>query len=278
MSFVIATFYQFVELSNYYDMKDAIGAVCNNVKLKGTVLLAEEGINATVSGARGAIDRVFDFLRSDYRLKDLVWKESTARFQPFSKMKVRLKREIVNLGIRDLDISFRGKYIDPEHWDNFISQPDVLVIDIRNEYEIKLGKFKNAINPNTQYFREFPQWAKSFLKNNKDFKIAMYCTGGVRCEKSTAYVKSIGFNDVYHLKGGILSYLEKTNNRSGNWEGECFVFDDRIAVNNLLTPSDKIECISCSNRVPMSKLELVSRGQVVCSDCKLQKLEKKLCY
>ncbi|MFP3036468.1 MAG: rhodanese-related sulfurtransferase [Wolbachia sp.] len=267
MSFVIATFYHFVELSNYYDMKDEIKAACDNVGLKGSILLAEEGINATISGERNAIDKTFDFLRSDYRLKDLTWEESAAEYQPFNKMKVRLKREIVNLGVSNLNISLRGKYVNPEYWDDFISRPDVLVIDTRNEYEVKLGKFKNAINPHTQCFREFPQWAKSFSEN-KDLKVAMYCTGGIRCEKSTAYMKSLGFNDMYHLKGGILSYLKKTHNKNGNWEDECFVFDDRIAVNNSLVPSDKIKCIFCSNQVPTDELKSVSRGQVICSDCK----------
>ncbi len=269
MSFVIATFYHFVELSNYYDMKDEIKAACNNVELKGTILLAEEGVNATISGERNAIDKIFDFLRSDYRLRDLTWKESAAEYQPFSKMKVKLKREIVNLGVSNLDISLRGKYVDPEHWDDFTSQPDVLVIDTRNEYEVKLGKFKNAINPHTQCFREFPQWTESFSES-KDLKVAMYCTGGIRCEKSTAYMKSLGFSDVYHLKGGILSYLEKTYNKNGNWKGECFVFDDRIAVDNSLTPSNTIKRIFCSNQVSTDKLKSVPRGQVVCSDCKLQ--------
>ncbi|WP_265026086.1 rhodanese-related sulfurtransferase [Wolbachia endosymbiont of Rhagoletis indifferens] len=269
MSFIIATFYHFVELSNYYDMKDEIKTACDNVELKGTILLAEEGVNATISGKRNAIDEIFDFLHSDYRLKDLTWKESAAKYQPFSKMKVKLKREIVNLGVSNLDISLKGKYVDPEHWDDFTSQPDVLVIDTRNEYEVKLGKFKNAINPHTQCFREFPQWAESFSES-KDLKVAMYCTGGIRCEKSTAYMKSLGFNDVYHLKGGILSYLEKTYNKNGNWKGECFVFDDRIAVDNSLTPSNTIKCILCSNQVSTDKLKSIPRGQVVCSDCKLQ--------
>lgn len=268
MSFVIATFYHFVELSNYYDMKDEIKTACDNVELKGTILLAEEGINATVSGERNAIDKIFDFLRSDYRLRNLTWKESAAEYQPFSKMKVKLKREIVNLGVSNLDISLKGKYVDPEHWDDFTSQPDVLVIDTRNEYEVKLGKFKNAINPHTQCFREFPQWTESFSES-KDLKVAMYCTGGIRCEKSTAYMKSLGFNDVYHLKGGILSYLEKTYNKNGNWEGECFVFDDRIAVDNSLTPSNTIKCIFCSNQVSTDELKSVPRGQVVCAGCKL---------
>ncbi|MGL9725569.1 MAG: rhodanese-related sulfurtransferase [Wolbachia sp.] len=274
MNFVIATFYHFVKLSNYYDMKDEIKTACDNVELKGTILLAAEGINATISGKRTAVDKIFDFLHSDDRLKDLTWKENMAKYQPFSKMKVRLKREIVNLGVSNLDISLRGKYVDPEYWDDFISQSDVLVIDTRNEYEVKLGKFKNAINPHTQRFREFPQWAESFFEN-KDLKVAMYCTGGIRCKKSTAYMKSLGFSDVYHLKGGILSYLEKTINKNGNWEGECFVFDDRIAVDHSLAPSDKIKCIFCSNQVSTDELKSVSRGQVVCSNCKSLSIERK---
>lgn len=268
MSFVIATFYHFVELSNYYDMKHEIKVACDNAELKGTILLAEEGINATISGNRDSIDNIFNFLRSDYRLEDLTWKESTAKYQPFSKMKVRLKKEIVNLGVEDLDISLKGKYINPECWDDFISQPDVLVIDTRNEYEVKLGKFKNAVNPHTICFRDFPQWAQSFSES-KEQKIAMYCTGGIRCEKSTAYMKSLGFNNIYHLKGGILSYLEKTGNKSGNWQGECFVFDDRVAVDNSLIPSEKIKCIFCAEQVSTDDLKSVPRGQVVCANCKL---------
>lgn len=277
MSFVIATFYHFVKLSNYYDMKDEIKVACDNVELKGTILLAEEGINATVSGERNAIDKILDFLRSDDRLKGLTWKESVAGYQPFSKMKVRLKREIVNLGVSNLGTSVRGQYVDPEHWDDFVSQSDVLVIDTRNEYEVKLGKFKNAINPHTQRFRDFPQWAKSFSES-KDLKVAMYCTGGIRCEKSTAYMKSLGFKDVYHLKGGILSYLEKTGNKSGNWEGECFVFDDRIAVDHSLAPSDKTKCIFCSSKVSTDELKSVPRSQVVCSDCKSLSIERNSEY
>lgn len=268
MSFVIATFYHFVELSNYYDMKPEITIACDNAELKGTILLAEEGINATISGNRNSINSIFNFLRSDCRLESLTWRESIAQFQPFSKMKVRLKNEIVNLGIRDLDISLKGKYINPEHWDDFISQPDVLVIDTRNEYEVKLGKFNNAINPHTMCFRDFPQWAKTFSEN-RDQKIAMYCTGGIRCEKSTAYMKNLGFSDVYHLRGGILSYLEKTDNKSGNWEGECFVFDDRVAIDHSLTPSEKIKCIFCSEKVSTDELKSVPRGQVVCTNCEI---------
>ncbi len=267
MSVVIATFYHFVELSNYYDMKVEIKAVCDNVGVKGTILLAEEGINATISGARNAIDSVFNFLRSDYRLQSLIWKETYAECQPFNKMKVRLKNEIVNLGVEDLDISIRGEYIEPEYWDDFISQPDVVVIDTRNEYEIKLGKFQNAIDPHTQCFRDFPLWVESF-SGDKNSKVAMYCTGGVRCEKSTAYMKSLGFKNIYHLKGGILSYLEKSENKNNKWKGTCFVFDDRVGVTQSLVPSQEIKCIHCSSKVSVDELKSVPRGQVVCFQCK----------
>ncbi|MDN5247632.1 MAG: rhodanese-related sulfurtransferase [Wolbachia endosymbiont of Tyrophagus putrescentiae] len=276
MNFVIATFYHFTELSNYYDMKNEIKITCDSLEIKGTILLAEEGVNATISGTRDAINNVFGFLHSDHRLEDLTWKESYATYQPFSKMKVRLKKEIVNLGVGDLDISLKGKYIEPEHWDDFISQPNVLVVDTRNEYEVKLGKFKNAIDPKTQCFRDFPQWAESFY-GDKDLKFAIYFNGGIRCEKSTAYMKSIGFKDVYHLKGGILSYLEKNEGKDNMWEGECFVFDDRVAVNNSLIPSDKIKCIHCSNQVSTDELKSVPRGQVVCFDCKSKSDSARRC-
>jgi UPF0176 protein len=267
MNFIVATFYHFAELSNYYDMKDEIKSVCNDEELKGTILLAEEGINATISGERSGINRIFDFLRSDYRLNDLVWKEGVAKYQPFSKMKVRLKREIVNLAVSNLDLSLRGEYVEPDSWDDFTSRSDVVVIDTRNEYEIGLGKFKNAIDPHIQRFRDFPKWVESFSES-KDLKVAMYCTGGIRCEKSTAYMKNLGFNNVYHLKGGILSYLERTHNKNSNWEGECFVFDDRVAVDQSRIPIDKIKCILCSNQVSTDELKSVSRGQVICPNCK----------
>lgn len=272
MNFVIATFYHFVEISNYYDMKDEIQSTCSKLNLKGTILLAEEGINATISGERKKVLNLFEFLNSDHRFKDLTWKENYADYQPFNKMKVRLKKEIVNLGIDELDLSLKGEYIEPENWDDLISQPDVLLVDTRNIYEVKLGKFKHAVDPKTKCFRDFPKWANS-LSDDKNTKIAMYCTGGVRCEKSTAYMKSIGFKNVYHLKGGILSYLAKNKNKNNIWKGECFVFDDRVAVDNLLKPSNEIACIFCSNQVSTEELKSVSRGQVVCFDCQSQRFK-----
>ncbi|WFW29992.1 MAG: hypothetical protein LJI21_00450 [Wolbachia endosymbiont of Menacanthus eurysternus] len=276
MNFVVATFYHFVELLKFYDVfvkiRDKMKVMSDNFGLRGTILLAKEGINATISGKRDIINEVFDFLRFECGLELPIWKESIAEHQPFNKMKVKLKREIVNFGIGNLNISLRGEYIDPEHWDDFILQPNVLVIDVRNEYEVKLGKFKNAINPHIQYFREFPRWVEFFTKN-KDMKLAMYCTGGIRCEKSTAYMRSLGFNNVYQLRGGILSYFEKTCNKNNNWEGECFVFDNRIAVDNFLVPSRRIKCIFCSSQIlKIDELKSVSRGKVVCSSCRVNML------
>lgn len=270
MEFVIATFYRFVELSNYYDIKSKLEDFCKNIGLKGTILLAEEGINSTISGTKSAIDNFFKFLDLDDRLCNLKWQKTHSSFQPFSKMKVRLKKEIVTLGINDLSPSLKGEYVEPENWDDFISNPDVYVIDTRNKYEIKLGKFSNAINPNTQNFRDFPKWAKSWVQDKpiNESKIAMYCTGGIRCEKSTAYMKSLGFKQVYHLKGGIINYLEKKRNNSSAWKGECFVFDDRVAINGSLLPSDEIKCISCAKKVTADELKSVPHGQVICYHCK----------
>ncbi|WP_339048292.1 rhodanese-related sulfurtransferase [Candidatus Mesenet endosymbiont of Phosphuga atrata] len=270
MKFVIATFYRFVELSNYYDMKNRLADFCKNIGLKGTILLAEEGINSTISGTKSAIDDFFRFLDLDDRLCNLKWQKTYSNFQPFSKMKVRLKKEIVTLGVSDLSPSLKGEYVEPDNWDNFISSLDVYVIDTRNEYEVKLGKFSNAINPNTQNFRDFPGWAKSWAQDkpkNKS-KVAMYCTGGIRCEKSTTYMKSLGFKQVYHLKGGIINYLAKKQNSSNTWQGKCFVFDDRVAVNNSLLPSDEIKCISCAQKVTTDELKSVPHGQVICYHCK----------
>ncbi len=270
MNLIIATFYRFTELSNYYDMKYELETFCKKIDLKGTILLAEEGINSTISGTRSAIDNLFKFLDFDNRLCNIEWRETYANFQPFSKMKVRLKKEIVNLGVGNLPPSLKGKYIDPEYWDDFISRSDVYVIDTRNEYEIKLGKFRNAINPHTQYFRDFSEWAKLWAQDksvNKN-KIAMYCTGGIRCEKSTAYMRSLGFKEVYHLKGGIISYLEKKHNKSNTWHGECFVFDDRVAINRSLLPSDEIKCTVCAQKVAIDELKSVPHGQVICLHCK----------
>lgn len=262
----VATFYRFVELENYYDLQEPIKNFCVEQEIKGTILLAEEGINATIVGSNDAIKNFFSFMNSEPNLAQLEWKDSYVSYSPFSKMKVRLKREIVALGIPDLDMDKRGEYIPPEDWDDFINSDDVLLIDTRNVYEIKLGTFKNAIDPQTYNFRELPESIKQ-LDLDKKKKIAMYCTGGVRCEKSTAYMKAIGFEDVYHLEGGILNYFEKTHNKNKSWVGDCFVFDDRVAVSDVLAPSRDIKCVLCGDKASTDDLKSVPRGNVVCSDC-----------
>ncbi|KJV69611.1 oxygen-dependent tRNA uridine(34) hydroxylase TrhO [Candidatus Neoehrlichia procyonis] len=269
MGCVIATFYRFVYLSNYYDIQPVLRDFCLYHGIKGTIILAEQGINATISGSDFAINNLFSFLDLDSRFKSIQYHKSYSKEDPFAKMKVRLKKEVVHMGITDLDCSVNGKYISPDDWDDFISEPMVYVIDTRNNYEVKFGKFKNSINPNTSYFREFPRWAELWsIDKAHDIHIAMYCTGGIRCEKSTAFMKNLGFKNVYHLKGGILNYLHSTDNRNKLWTGECFIFDDRIAVNEHLLPSDNIKCVKCSKKVSNKDTQSISRGYVICCECR----------
>ena len=269
-SCVIAAFYRFVHLHNYYDMRSMLLDFCVSRGMTGTVILAEQGINATVSGSDAAIKEFFCFLDSDDRLAGIKHHESYARRSPFAKMKVLLKSEVVRLGIEDFDCSSGGVYIEPGDWDAFVSQRGgVHVIDTRNDYEIRFGKFKSAINPGTSTFREFPEWARKWAEDkDKDDCVAMYCTGGIRCEKSTAFMKSLGFKNVYHLKGGILNYLEKKKNTSSTWEGDCFVFDDRVAVDCNVQPSRDLKCVECSEKVHDVDLHSITKGHVVCGKCR----------
>ncbi len=236
MTFTISTFYRFVKLPDYERIREEMLFFCKKTGLKGTILIANEGINATIAGTKEQIEKFFYYLDKDKKLADMEWKASYSEFQPFGKMKVRLKKEIVRMAVDELDIDKRGEYIEAKDWDQFISDPEVIVIDTRNDYEVQLGKFSKAINPKTAIFRKFPEWVQENLIKEKNKKIAMYCTGGIRCEKSTSLLKNMGFNQVYHLKGGILKYLEDTENKNNMWQGDCFVFDERIAVNDKLEP------------------------------------------
>jgi UPF0176 protein len=204
-------------------------------QVRGTLLLAYEGINGTIAGSRNAIDKVLEWLRSDPRLTDIDHKESFTDNIPFNRAKVKLKKEIVTMGVQGIDPKrIVGTYVNPKDWNALISDPDVILVDTRNDYEFKVGTFKNAINPNTVSFREFPRFVSENLHPEKHKKVAMFCTGGIRCEKSTAYLKEQGFDEVYHLKGGILKYLEEVPAEDTLWEGECFVFDERVTVNQTL--------------------------------------------
>ncbi len=264
----IAAFYRFVELADFEAIKEPLLAFCKAHDMKGTILLASEGINSTISATEANMKAFFAYLDQDERLANMPHKLHTAAFQPFEKMKVRLKKEIVRLAYDKLDMAQIGDYVKPEKWDDLISDPDVIVIDTRNEYEVGLGTFEGAVNPHTQEFRALPEWVDQHLDPQKHKKVAMFCTGGIRCEKSTALLKQKGFEEVYHLEGGILQYLKDTGNKSGKWQGDCFVFDDRIAVNDQLEPSSDYACSVCGSHVLMDEIRWLSKGdRIICRRC-----------
>jgi UPF0176 protein len=220
--------------------------------LRGTVLLAREGINGTVAGSGTAIDALLENLQSDPCLADLDYKKSYDDTNPFYRTKVRLKKEIVTLGVEGIDpLHTVGTYVEPGDWNDLISDPDTLLIDTRNDYEVGIGTFRNAINPHTESFRDFPDYVGKHLDPDKHRKVAMFCTGGIRCEKSTAYLKELGFENVYHLKGGILKYLEEVPQDESMWEGECFVFDNRVSVGHGLAAGAYDQCHAC--RMPITE-------------------------
>lgn len=233
MTQVVATFYKFVRLADFTEKRSTLLALCQAQEIKGTILLALEGINGTISGSQQAIDSVFAYLRCDSRLADLEYKVSYSEYHPFKRLKVRLKKEIVTLGIAEADPTQQvGTYVNPQEWNHLISDPEVLVVDTRNQYEVEMGTFKGAENPQTLSFREFPNYVYNHLDPSKHKKIAIFCTGGIRCEKASSLLLKQGFKEVYHLKGGILNYLAEIPPEESLWEGECFVFDERIAVNS----------------------------------------------
>ncbi|MFB0992815.1 MAG: rhodanese-related sulfurtransferase, partial [Rhodospirillales bacterium] len=216
-------------------MQPPLLAKCQSEGVMGTLLLAREGINGTIAGPENCVRNVLAYIREDTRMSDLVHKEAWAEKLPFLRMKVRLKKEIVTMGVEDIDpVHFVGTYVEPEDWNELISDPNIIVVDTRNDYEVEIGTFKGSIDPQTTSFREFPEWAKNsdLLEGKK--KIAMFCTGGIRCEKSTAYMRQLGVENVFHLKGGILKYLETMPKDESLWEGECFVFDERVSVGHGL--------------------------------------------
>lgn len=250
--FLVAAFYKFVPLPDYRELRDELLRQCEELGLLGSILLAEEGINGTVSGTDEAVRSLFDALRSDPRLSDLHYKESRSREQPFYRMKVRLKKEIVSMGVEGVDPNrVVGEYVSPRDWNALISRRNVRVVDTRNHYEYHLGTFRGAEDPNTASFRDFPEWAASHLDPEKDREIAMFCTGGIRCEKATSYLLEQGFERVYHLDGGILNYLETVDQADSLWEGDCFVFDNRVTVDHDLAEGDFEVCPAC--RMPLTE-------------------------
>ena len=268
---VIATFYHFASLPDYEARKEELLEFCNENDLKGTILLAREGINSTISGTRRNINKLMKYLRADSRFSGLTWKESFADYKPFERMKVRLKKEIVNMGLGDLDVDKRGEYVSAKDWDDLISDPEVITVDTRNMYETKIGMFKGAVDPKTRNFREFPDWAKKNLNPKKHKKVAMYCTGGIRCEKSTSLLKNMGFEEVYHLEGGILKYFEETKNKNNKWHGDCFVFDERVALDDELNPSGTVRCRKCGSPLGTDDLKAAPLNVVMCQLCLSEK-------
>jgi len=249
-AFVVAALYKFAPIKNTAQMQSDLRTVCDENGICGTLLVAHEGINGTIAGSREGIDAVLHHIRRYPGFQDLEHKESFAAEQPFYRMKVRLKKEIVTIGLPDVDPNeIVGTYASPEEWNEIISDPETVVIDTRNDYEIKIGTFKNAVNPQTETFRAFPDYVQKNLDPQKNKKVAMFCTGGIRCEKASAYMKKLGFEEVYHLKGGILKYLEEMPEEKSLWQGECFVFDQRVAVGHGLAEGSYILCPSCRHPV-----------------------------
>lgn len=256
-NYVVCALYKFVTLDNYEQLKKPLLEVMESNEVRGTLLLANEGINGTISGDEPQLNNVLDWLQSDPRLTELDYKLSFHKERPFHRTKVKLKKEIVTMGVDGIDPNkIVGTYVEADEWNDIISDPDTVLIDTRNDYEYGIGTFKNAVNPNTETFREFPDYVKQNLDPDKHKKVAMFCTGGIRCEKASAFMKEQGFEEVYHLKGGILKYLENVDEQDSLWNGECFVFDDRVAVGHDLQKGQYDQCHAC--RFPITEEEKLS--------------------
>jgi len=247
---VIAALYRFVRLDNFEELRQPLLQLMLDKQIRGTLLLAAEGINGTVAGKATAVEQLLDYLRQDDRLRDFDCKFSNDDGMPFYRSRVKLKREIVTMGVADIDPANSGNYVPPADWNELINDPEVTLIDTRNDYESAIGSFTNAIHPNTKSFRDFPAYVKQNLDPQKHRKVAMFCTGGIRCEKSTAYLRQQGFDEIYHLKGGILNYLEQVPEAESMWNGECFVFDNRVSVNHSLEKGSYDQCHAC--RLPIT--------------------------
>jgi UPF0176 protein len=254
--FTVVSFYEFKNIkTKYLKFKDEINKTCIDYSIRGTVILSKEGINGTLSGLDNSINS-FLLLLKTLEFNNLDVKYSYSKTIPFYKLKIKIKSEIVPFGNKVKNPVDTGKFIEPEEWNKFVEDPSVLVLDVRNAYETRIGKFKNSTDPKTTNFTEFEQYIESKLLNKKDQPIAMYCTGGIRCEKASAYMIQKGFKNIFQLKGGILKYLEDTNPENSLWENECFVFDNRVSVKQDLSPGTYELCKGCKN--PISKIEKAS--------------------
>ncbi len=254
MTYRVATFYKFVELPGWEAMRSPLLDYCNHQNVRGTILLASEGINGTIAGQGESVERVLTYLSEELSLEELCPRWSDAKTQPFGKMKVKLKTEIVTFGQPEIHPAQQaGTYVAPEDWNTLIADPEVVVVDTRNSYEVRIGSFEGAVDPQTEKFRDFPDYVEQQLDPKQHSKVAMFCTGGIRCEKASAYLKQQGFEEVFHLKGGILSYLETVPSEESRWRGECFVFDERVAVKQGLEPGSYVMCQACGQ--PVSEQE-----------------------
>lgn len=283
-SVIIAALYQFQDFPNYKRVKNILKKYCIEQGILGTLILASEGINGTVSGTRAGIDALKNYLIYTLNFRSMEYKESVFDHQPFYRMRVLAKQEIVSLGRPDISPHKQvGTYVTPEEWNRLIQQEDVTVLDVRNDYEVAIGHFKGAVDPKTKAFREFPAFVQRELDPSKHKKIAMSCTGGIRCEKASSYMLSMGFEEVYHLKGGVLKYLEETPAKDSLWDGECFVFDQRVSVKERVEPGSYSVCYGC--RLPLSEADKCSEHYikgVCCHHChrdltpeKRQRLEER---
>ncbi|QRM53147.1 rhodanese-related sulfurtransferase [Sinorhizobium sp. BG8] len=267
--FLVAALYHFVSVPRFADLREPLQALCEEHGVRGTLLLAHEGINGTIAGPEEGVRTVLAYLRAQPEFASLQHKESRASKMPFLRMKARLKKEIVTMGVEDIDPNrIVGTYVAPKDWNALISDPDTIVIDTRNDYETAIGVFRNAVDPKTKTFREFPEWVRQNEGLHNKPKIAMYCTGGIRCEKATAFMKQEGFDEVYHLEGGILKYLEEVPADESLWEGACFVFDERVSVTHGLKEGEHKLCRAC--RHPLTAEEIASpvyEAGVSCPHC-----------
>jgi UPF0176 protein len=280
--YLTTAMYHFVKLPHFQNLQKPLLNFCISRSIKGTLLLADEGINGTLAGPEKFILELLYYLKNDPifegNFKNLAHKESWSDKSPFYRMKVKLKKEIVTLGVPGVSpTKIVGKYVKPKDWNSIISDPEVILIDTRNDYEFEIGTFKNALNPKTRTFREFPDFVNSHLDPKKNKKIAMFCTGGIRCEKASSYMMSMGFNDVYHLEGGILKYLEEVKVEESLWQGECFVFDQRVAIKHGLEVGDYDQCYAC--RYPLSQEDVQSNNYtpgISCPHCYNKHTPEKL--
>ena len=265
---LVAALYKFVEIDDLLSLQSNLYEICEKNNIMGTILIANEGINGTISGKTNELNQTISLLKSDKRFANIEIKYSSTDKQPFHRMKVRLKKEIVTIGLPEINPNKKvGTYVKPEDWNDLISDPNVIVIDTRNKYETKIGSFHNALDPETSSFREFPDWVKKFKssKENANKKIAMFCTGGIRCEKASSLMKEEGFEDVYHLQGGILKYLETIDKENSLWNGECFVFDQRVCLTDELEVGSYKMCFAC--RMPITEEEMQNEKYIEGISC-----------